>query len=214
MNKIERLTNKVETKTLPIAWMILQLRLQELCITDHITYITYEEYLKIAKESVMLFDEEEIKATLTYFHYIGLLLYFQKPSLCSYIIINLQWLYINLAKVMHLSSKDVKFIDGILQKKFDNQRLLAVYDDPEFKLEDINRQELEYLFNILIHLKVIAIVTIDDKDFYYMPCVLSNLRMCDDKHKHLLSEPCTTNPVRIRFSSTWFFLFPCCTPVE
>ena len=32
-------------------------------------------------------------------------------------------------------------------------------------------------------------VTIDCIEFYYLLCVLSNLKMCDDKHKHLLSEP-------------------------
>ena len=190
-SQIEHFTNKMECKTLPITWMILQLRIQDLCTTHHKRYITYEEYLKIAEESVSLCDEEEIKASLIYFHFIGVLLYFQIPSLCSYIIVNLQWLYTSLAKVMHLSSKDVTFYDRNLRKTFDDQRLLAIHDDCKIKLKDIDQQELKYFFNLLVHLKVIAIITINHTEFYYLPCVLSNLKMCDDKHihKHLLSEP-------------------------
>ena len=188
--QIEHFTNEIEAKILPITWMILQLTLQDLCVTHHKKYITYGEYMEIAKKSVSICDEEEINATLIYFHFIGLLLYFQNPSLCDYIIINLQWLYTNLAKVMRLSLKDVKIDDRTLRKKFDEKRLLpSKQSDCEIKLEDVSQQELECFFKILMHLKVIAIVTIDDKDFYYLPCVLSNLRMYDDKHKHLLSEP-------------------------
>ena len=188
--QIEHFTNNIKTKTLPITWMILQLTLQDLCITHHKKYITYGEYLEIAKESVSMRNEEEIKDTLRYFHFIGLLLYFVNSSLDGYVIINLQWLYTNLAKVLHLSSKDVTIYDGKLRKKFSDQRLLpSKQDDCKIELMDVSQRELDYFFNLLIHLKVIAIVTINNTDFYYLPCVLTNLKMCDDKHKHLLSEP-------------------------
>ena len=186
---IEHYADQIESKTLPITWMILQLKIQELCASHHKRYITYAEYVQIAKESIHLDDDDEIKASLMYFHFIGILLYFPDPSLCNYIIINLQWLYNSLAEVMHLSVKNVYFRDSNLRKKFNDQRLLAKHNDCEINLKDINQQELEYLFNLLIHFKVIANITIDNVEFYYMPCVLSNLKMCDDKHKHLLSEP-------------------------
>ena len=187
-SQIEHFTNRIESKTLPITWMILQLRIQELCTTHCKKYMTYEEYFTMAKES-SLCDEEEIKASLIYFHFIGTLLHFQQPGLCSYIVVNLQWLYTSLAKVMHLSVKDVTIYDHNLRKKFEDQRLLAKDDDCKINLKDISEQELEYLFNLLVHLKVIATVRVRSTDFYYLPCVLTNLKMCDDKHKHLLSEP-------------------------
>ena len=188
--EIEQLTDKIESNTLPISWMILQMTIQDLCTNHQKRYLTYEEYLKIAKESVSLCDEEEIKASLTYLHFIGTLLYFQEPSLCGYIIVNLQWLYTSLAKIMHLSLKDVTICDTNLRKKFADQRLLPKHDDDcKIKLKDINQEELKYFFNLLVHLKVIAVVTVNSVEFYYLPCILSNLRMCDDKHKHLLSEP-------------------------
>ena len=192
-NQIECFTDQIKSKILPITWMILQLRIQQLCTIDHKKYITYEEYVEVAKEC--LDDEEEIKVSLLYFHFIGLLLYFDDPSLCGYVIINLQWLYGNLAKVMHLSSKDVHLIDFTQRKLFNNQRLLAKHDCT-FQVKDVNAQELEYCFNLLTYLNVIATVTIQGTEFYYLPCVLSTLRLCDDRHKHLLSEP-----LLIRFKS-------------
>ena len=188
-DKIEDIANhQIKSSTLPITWMILQLEIQELRTTYQKRYLTYEEYLILAEKNVSLFDEKEVKSSLTYFHYIGTLLYFQNPKLCDYVIIDLQWLYTNLAKVMHLSLK-VSFYDGILEEKFSSHRLLAKHDNCKIQLNNINNQELEYLFNLLIHLKVIATIKIDSIEFYYIPCVLSNLKKCNNQHKHLLSEP-------------------------
>ena len=187
-SQIEHHTRNIESKPLPITWMILQLEIQELCNAHNKKCITYKEYSKLANES-SLHGENEIKASLEYFHFIGTLLYFQEDSLCNYVIVNLQWLYTSLAKVMHLSLKEVTIHDYDLRKRFDDQRLLAKHDDCEFHFEDLKQLELEYLFGLLVHLKIIATVTINSTEFYYLPCVLSNLKMCDDKHKHLLSEP-------------------------
>ena len=184
-SQIEKFADEIESKTLPITWMILQLRIQQVCATDHKRYITYDEYTKIAKES--LNGEKEVKASLIYFHFMGLLLYFEHPSLCDYIIINLQWLYSNLAKVMHLSSKDVKFLEYNHQKMFDKQRLMSK-DDYTIQFEDVSPQEYNYFFNLLVHLKVIANVTVNNTEFFYLPCVLSNLKVHGDEHKHLRSE--------------------------
>ena len=193
-SQIENTIDEMESATLPITWMILQLRIQQVCAEKYI--LTYEEYTKIAKEC-NLYDENEIKAAVKYFHFIGLLLHFEDPSLCDYVIINLQWLYSSLAKIMRLSLKDVHIPDTKHQLIFDKQRLLVKNG---FKLSDcsetINEPELKYCFDLLIHLTIIATVTIDDTEFYYLPCVLSTLTLCDARHKHLLSEP-----LLIRFES-------------
>ena len=190
--EVEKLTNQVESKKLPITWMILQLRVRQLCTTDHRKYIKYEEYAKIATEE-SLSDDKEVKASLIYFCFSGLLLYFEDPSLCNCIIIDLQWLYISLAKVMHLSSEDVTFSDYKSQDIFNKLRLLSKVDYVDaVQLKDINLQELESFFNILIHLKIIATVTVNSTEYFYLPCVLSNSEMCgnkQNKHEYLLNEP-------------------------
>ena len=188
-SQIELYTCDIESKPLPITWMILQLEIQELCNAHHERYITYDEYTRLANEN-SLHGENEIKASLEYFHFIGTLLYFQEDSLRKYVIVNLQWLYTSLARVMRLSLKEVTIHDYNLRKRFDDQRLLAKDDvDCEFHFEDLKQLELNYLFGLLVHLKIITTVTINSTEFYYLPCVSSNLKMCDDKHKHLLSEP-------------------------
>ena len=193
--QIEQLTNDIESKTLPITWMILQLRIQQVCTSNHKEYITKKEYTKIANE--FLNDENEIEASLLYFHFTGLLLYFDNPSLRDCIIINLQWFYSTLAKVMQLSSQNVKFLDGKLKNKLDNLRLLAI-NDYKSKLEGINTQELKFLLDVLKHLKVIAEVTVEGTKYFYLPCSLSNSDMCDNKcnmHKSL------REPLLIQFKS-------------
>ena len=195
-NQIEHRISQIETTTLPITWMVLQLYIQELCTTHHRRYITYEEYLNVARENTSLYEEDEIKASLTYFHFIGILQYLQDaPSLNGCIVINLQWLYTSLAKVMHLLPEDITFHDVNFQQKFNDHRLLANHSDCKVQLKDINNDknisedELQYFLKLLVHLKIIAIVKIDSIEYYYLPCMLSNLKVCDDKHKHLLSEP-------------------------
>ena len=111
------ITEEIKSKTLPITWMILQLRIKQVCTTAHRGYISYEEYTEFAEE--YLKSDEEVKASLAYFHFAGLLLYFKDPSLCNYVITNIQWLYSNLAKVMHLSSKDVNFRNYTNRRKFE-----------------------------------------------------------------------------------------------
>ena len=183
------ITEEIESKTLPITWMILQLRIQQVCTTAHKGYISYEEYTEFAKE--YLKSDEEVKASLAYFHFAGLLLYFKDPSLCNYVITNIQWLYSNLAKVMHLSSKDVTFRNYKNKTKFADKRLLSIRDHV-IQLKDINEKDLPYFFDLLIHLKVIAKVSADGEDYFYLPCVLSSSEMCGDnctKHAEILSEP-------------------------
>ena len=189
INKKLNEQNQAGTNELPISWMILQLCVQDLCITDHKRYINYEEYKRIAKENASLHDEDEIKASLLYFHFIGILQYFEDPGLCDYIIIDLQWLYNSLAKVMRLSLEDITFVTDGFRGKFNERRLLARHTDCEIKLKDTSKDELEYFFKLLVHLKIIATVKIDRYEYFYLPCMLSNLMTCDEKHKFLLSEP-------------------------
>ena len=190
--KIEYKFRKVPANPLPITWMILQLHLKKLHITHHTKYINYEKYKEMAKVVVSMHNKKEIETSLTYFHFIGALQYFEDPR---YIFIDVQWLYNNLAQVMHISSESITFHNKEYQQKFNKQRLLADHSDCEIQLKYINtdtsisEDDLKYFFSLLIRLKIAARVTINNIEYYYLPCILSNLTMCDDKHKHLLSEP-------------------------
>ena len=224
--RVESLTNKMKPKELPITWMILELELQRIRINSNRKYISYEEYKKTAKLNASIADEKEMKACLKYFHVLGIVVHFsdsestelngentklskvntelskESSALSKWIIIDLQWLFTNLAKIMHLSLEDVDFTEQLLKDKFSERKLLAkeLLECDHIKLEDISQEEIEYLFNILIHLKVITTVTIEQNEkqveYYYLPCALPSTMQYSDSCRFLLSEP-----LLIRFSS-------------
>ena len=195
-DQVEELTNEMDIKELPINWMILELEIQELHASSNKHYVTYEEYKKIAQENAWIIDEKEVKTSLWYFHVLGIVLHFSDPELSDWVIIDLHWLLTKLAKIMHLSSKDVKFPTHEFKERFDNQRLLAKKVLKKIRLEDIKQQEILFCIKVLVHLKVIASVTIEKVEYYYLPCALPHTMQYNDGCIFLLSEP-----LLIQFSS-------------
>ena len=192
-DQVEDLTDDMEAKELPINWMLLELEIEEL---RALNYITYEKYKKIAKENACMKDEKEVQTSLWYFHVLGIVLHFRNPELNHLVVINLHWLFTNLASIMHLSSKDVKLTIHEFKEKFDNQRLLAKHMLKKIQLEGISQEEIQYCINVLIHLKVIASVTIEKMEYYYLPCGLPHTMQYNDGCIFPLSEP-----LLIQFSS-------------
>ena len=190
----ELTASKVSNNCLPITWMILELELQELHEDLGTKYITCEEYTTIATEKASIVPEE-VEESLQYFDFLGVFLHFKKvPGLCDYVVIDHQWLFDNLAKIMHLSPDDINFQDYYLKKQFEERRLLA-----KSKLCIIHWNDKlppQHFFDLLIFLKVIATVMLDKVEYYYMPCILSSINQYHDKNRFLYSEP-----LLIQFSS-------------
>ena len=197
--KVEDFMDKIERSgssdyQLPITWMILELELQELYQNSGTKYITYEEYKRIATESASMVPEE-VEESLQHFDFLGVLLHFKNvPGLCDYVIIDHQWLFDKLALIMHLSPDDIDFQDHHYKKQFKEKRLLAKSE--LYFINWIGELCPEYFFNLLVYLKVIAIVVLNEVEYYYMPCVLSNTKQYIDKYRFLYSEP-----LLIQFSS-------------
>ena len=196
--KVEDITDDMEVKELPITWMILQLELQDLRDTSNTKYISYEQYKKIAQQNVSIIGEKEVEASLRYFHILGIVLYFSNKELCNWVVIDLPWLFTNLAKIMHLSVEDVRFFDLNFEQKFDKQQLLAKKLLKKIKLPNLKQVEIQYFINLLIYLKVISTVTVEQEVYYYLPCGLPSTMLCHDSCKFLLSEP-----LLIQFSSSY-----------
>ena len=193
--RIENELNKPTSSVyqLKISWMILELELQELHKKDGKKFVTYEKYEELAKKASMV--PEEVEESLQHFDFLGVFLHFKKvPGLCDYVIIDHQWLFNNLAMIMHLSPDDIKFQETESREQFKDNGLLA-----KTELDIVNWDGKlcpEYFFNLLIHLKVIAIVTLGGVEFYYMPCVFPSTKQYIDKHRFLYSEP-----LLVQFSS-------------
>ena len=189
-SQIGELINETKPKELPINWMILQVALQDLHAHK---YITYKKYRTIARENASITDEEEVKASLSYFHILGIVVYFGVAELHNIIVTDLKWLFTNLGKIMHLTPKEIKCLDYHLMEKFKKQRLLA---KRLLKKIDLGVNEMYYLFNTLVHLKIIATVIIEGVEYYYLPCGLSSTIQYIDRCRFLLSEP-----LLVQFSS-------------
>ena len=179
---------------LPITWMILELELQDMHQSKGTKYITCEEYKRIAIEKASMVPEE-VEESLQHFDFLGVLLHFKEvQGLCDYVVINHQWLFDSLAMIMHLSPNDIEFQDHHFKKQFKENRLLAKSE--LCIINWIGELSPEYFFNLLIYLKVIATVTLNELEYYYMPCVLRSTMQYIDKHIFLHSAP-----LLVQFSS-------------
>ena len=187
------IASKVTNNCLPVTWMILELELQELH-EDGTKCIKHERYTKIATEKASIVPEE-VEESIQYFNFVGVFLHFKEVSgLCDYVIIDHQWLFDSLAMIMHLSPDDIDFNDHRFEKQFEEKRLFA-----KTKLCNIhwnNELPAEYFFNLLIFLKVIATVKLNEEEYYYMPCILSSINQYHDKYRFLCCEP-----LLVQFSS-------------
>ena len=197
--QVEDITNNIKPKELPVTWMIMELEIQQLR-NGNIKYISFEEYKKIALENASIVDEMEINTSLMFFHDLGIVAYFEFCDNCNWIVIDLQWLFTNLAKIMRLSLEDVIFDEDGLREMFREKRLLAkqLFEKKGgyVKLDGGNQEEIQYFIKILRHLKVITDVNIENDDYYYFLCSLPSTMHYSDNCRILLSEP-----MLIRFSS-------------
>ena len=183
-DKIEALFDDVKAMNLPIKWMILELAVKLHCTSKNVPYISYQEFIDIARKEGSI-KEEEAKKALYYFHSRGILLHFQEvPKMSGYVIVEHQWLYDQLSMLITVSPESPSCSDGVLLKN----KL------PKIKLE--GSIKIENIISLLDHKKILASCTINDKEHYYLPFALPYCQQYSDKLKFLLLEP-----LLIRFSS-------------
>ena len=193
--RVEREVNKVKLDyQLKINWMILELELQQLRLNDGTKFVKYKRYQEIAVEKASMVPEE-VEESLYHFNSLGVFLHFNKvQGLRDYVIIDHQSLFDSLAMIMHLSPDNIEFQKTEYREQFKRKGLLS-----KTELHSINWDsdfDLEYLFNLLIYLNVITTVTLDNVEFYYMPCIFPSTKQYSDKYKYLYSEP-----LLVQFSS-------------
>ena len=196
--QVQELTDEMDDRELPITWMILELEMQELRIKGK-KYIPYDQYKDIALKG-MLANENEVETSLRHFHVLGIVLCYRDSRIHdvrNMVIIDLQWLFTKLAKIMHLSAKDFKSTtDHNLITTFHERKLLAKKIVKNIQLENTEPKEIQYCIQLLYHLKIIANVIIKRVDYYYLSCALPSTMQYNDGCIFLLSEP-----LLIRFPS-------------
>ena len=183
--KIEDILDDVEPPMpLPIKWMILELEVKLCCDSKKIPYITYQRFIDIAKEQASI-KEEEAKKALCYFHSRGIFLNFQEVhEMSDYVIVEHQWLFDQLSKLVTVSPENPSCGDGIILKS----KLPKIEIEGGIKMEN--------LISLLDDKNILASYTQNNKVHYYLPFVLPYCQQYADKFKFLLLEP-----LLVRFSS-------------
>ena len=192
-SKIERIAANREEYELPMTWMLLQLEIQEVCDQNNTAYISFDQCLKLAKDSGLMSSDEEVKNALKYYHLLGVLLYFADvEGLCDYVITDHQWWFNKLSEIICLAlqenldyrSLNKLRLQGILSKKLLNY----VKWEGEIKKE--------YFLSLLYHMKIIA----RWKEDYFIPFVLPT---CNPQESEAISQygDIQAKPLLIQFLS-------------
>ena len=186
-NKIETLSLKKDIYELPITWMLLEVEIRQVCTSKEKAYISFQECVSIALQSKLITDVEQVRSALLYHHLLGVFLYYPDVAgLCDYIIVDHQWLFERLSKIVRFTFKESPAYQwattklkhsGVLSKEL----LQKLHWDDDLKQE--------YFVSLLITMKIIAPVPREDGDGedYFIPYVLPTYK-CKPTGDDLLSQ--------------------------
>ena len=169
--RIQELVEGSTTYDVPITWLILLLEMQKTCLQRKVDFLSYIEVLEICRKGNISQFKEDVQNALVFFHLMGILLYYHEvPGMCQYVIINHQWLFEKLTRLVNFTFERKGYdIDAIY--KFEKEGFLSNSLIEQITLEvDI---ETNCFIALLEHLKVIARI---DKENYFMPCVLHSFK--------------------------------------
>ena len=170
-SKIDTLASERDVFELPITWMLLEMEIRHVCSKNSKAYITLQECSNIALQSKLVANEREVENILLFHHFLGVLLYFHDvPGLCEFVIIDHQWLFDRLSKLVcfpftcsaNIYASNAYKYSGVL-----TQTMLQ-----ELKWEgDIQEN---HFIALLVKMRIIAPIKKDDGsgNDYFIPHVL------------------------------------------
>jgi len=176
-NKIQ--TVKQDEYPLPIFWVVLELEVKLFCESEKREYISVTEYFNIAQSRASITDESSIKFSIQFFHQMG-----HYTELSDYIIVNQQWFYFQLSKIIGFHSKNV-----LADKTRKNYKTQGILPAKELDVEMEGDLKLSHFFELLCNKKIMARYENQGEEYYYIPYFLPYSQPYEDKYKFLLLEP-------------------------
>ena len=187
-DNIQKQVQKRDYYEVPITWFIFLLKIQKLCNTREISYISYQEAVDVwmdkdvseATQSDQGLHEEQhervsrhnsdVHNILFFFHFMGMLFYYHEvKGICDFVFIDRQWLFDKLTELVEVkfAKKNVNAEDV---EKFTMEGRLSINI---IKNLQINLQGIQplYFINLLDHLNIVAPIDSKGKE-YFMPSVL------------------------------------------
>ena len=191
--KIELLASHRDIYELPISWMLLELEIRQVCSKNGRAYISLQECYSIALNSGLITELEQVKSALTYYHLLGVLLYFTEVSgLCDYIIIDHQWFFDRLSSIISFCFKQSSNFHAAHKLKYHG--ILSKELLQELAWEEEIKEE--YFISLLTQMKIIAPIPRRDggEDFfipYVLPTFVEQSQNGDvlSQYGHLQGEP-------------------------
>lgn len=181
---------------IPIVWLMLELELKH---RKEREVFSIDEVHKICKDSNLIKDEEDIRKALQFFHHIGVFLYYgsdeDMKKIDDIVITKHQWIFKKLHSIFEVSKSD-----KAVTKRFRQDGCLdeEVMDEIERKLgKDVKP---EYFLKLL---EKIGIISVINKNEYFMPCVLPHISTNSSRMKDLLDKYGTesgADPLLMQFS--------------
>jgi len=214
-NVKDKLKKTVELHTafkIPITWILLSLKVLQGCFEDkapstdteqsRAQYLEYKEVKKIWVTECKMPHEsrQELKLALQFFHHNGVLFHFNAVEEAKdYVFANCSWMF---DQLKHLFS-------GFKEEGTDHSAKELLEKEGRIKLKskilrEINfkgpgKMTFEAFLKLLIYLKFIAKVKIDEEEMYFMPSILEPYGS-DENFFNRYGSKCH-DPLLITFSS-------------
>ena len=202
----------------PIKWLLLELEIRKVCQQKNCNLISYADVLKLAKEKKLSYNgefsnddidgDQFIKQGLRFHHSFGVLLYFEEvEGMQNLVIINHQWLFNKLSKIVEYTftcetQEDTKELrNGIFKKSLLGSDCLDITKD--FKDSEIDTKSVDPInafLKLLEYLKIAA-PSNENVDKYFMPCILDSCELVDLKEKVPQYNEHNIRPLLIQFKS-------------
>ena len=166
---IEDVAASRDVYEVPITWMLLELEIKKFCEQKSKAFISFEQCLELARNGGLISSDEEMKKALNYHHFLGVLLYFKDiKGLCNYIIIDHQWWFDKLSRIICLTFHGSHNHDAVDKLKFQGIFSRKLLHHIPWDKDDI---EKEYFISLLYHMKIIACLDMENET-YFIPFVL------------------------------------------
>ena len=199
---------KQDVYNVPIQWLLLELEIRKICNNRPCNFIAYSEVLKLAKEK-HLGDDNFIKNGLRFHHLFGVLLYFEDvEGMCELVIVNHQWLFEKLTKIVVSSFKCENNLDHVKLRKgiFEESMLKELRINEDFEESGIISKSINPTSSFIKLLQYLHIVA-PLRGKYFMPSLLNTCNLDDiqksipgeNSFKTLSTDP---EPLLIQFEST------------
>ena len=217
---IHKFFNYQDKIHVPIKWLLLELEIRKVCQQRNCNLMSYSDVLNLAREKKLDYNgefgddvdidsEQFIKQGLRFHHSFGVLLYFEDvEDMQKLVIINHQWLFNKLSKIVEYSftcdtQKDLRDLNnGIFKQSLLGSECLDIGKDFEESQIDIKSVDPFNAFLKLLEYLRIAAPLNENASKYFMPFILDSCELTDLKEKVPEYKTNNIEPLIIQFIST------------